>query len=153
MSRGGVADAVQAKTIDAAPVTAAASANKRSPVMDRHAVIPSLIVRDVDVNNTQRPANTVQWRGPVDLVAMTDRAAQHGISYASAGVDIEAGDRAVELFKPLASKATRPEVRGGLGGFAGLFALRVINVDIAHDQRRYDSVTAVSYTHLRAHET
>jgi phosphoribosylformylglycinamidine cyclo-ligase len=61
---------------------------------------------------------------PVDLVAMTDRAAQHGISYASAGVDIEAGDRAVELFKPWASKATRPEVRGGLGGFAGLFALR-----------------------------
>jgi phosphoribosylformylglycinamidine cyclo-ligase len=55
---------------------------------------------------------------------MTDRAAQHGISYASAGVDIEAGDRAVELFKPWASKATRPEVRGGLGGFAGLFALR-----------------------------
>ncbi|MCZ8378008.1 phosphoribosylformylglycinamidine cyclo-ligase [Mycobacterium sp. CPCC 205372] len=55
---------------------------------------------------------------------MTDRAEQHGISYASAGVDIEAGDRAVELFKPLAAKATRPEVRGGLGGFAGLFALR-----------------------------
>ena len=55
---------------------------------------------------------------------MTDQAEQHGISYASAGVDIEAGDRAVELFKPLAEKATRPEVRGGLGGFAGLFALR-----------------------------
>lgn len=47
-----------------------------------------------------------------------------GITYASAGVDIEAGDRAVDLFKPLATKATRPEVRGGLGGFAGLFALR-----------------------------
>jgi phosphoribosylformylglycinamidine cyclo-ligase len=55
---------------------------------------------------------------------MTDQAEQHGISYASAGVDIEAGDRAVELLKPLAKKATRPEVRGGLGGFAGLFALR-----------------------------
>jgi len=55
---------------------------------------------------------------------MTDQAEQHGISYASAGVDIEAGDRAVERFKPLAKKATRPEVRGGLGGFAGLFALR-----------------------------
>jgi phosphoribosylformylglycinamidine cyclo-ligase len=47
-----------------------------------------------------------------------------GNSYASAGVDIDAGDRAVELFKPLAKKATRPEVRGGLGGFAGMFALR-----------------------------
>ncbi len=69
-------------------------------------------------------ARTVQWSGPVALAAMTDHAAQHGISYASAGVDIEAGDRAVELLKPLASKATRPEVRGGLGGFAGLFALR-----------------------------
>lgn len=55
---------------------------------------------------------------------MTERAEEHGISYASAGVDIEAGDRAVELFKPWAKKATRPEVRGGLGGFAGLFALR-----------------------------
>ncbi|AQA02428.1 phosphoribosylformylglycinamidine cyclo-ligase [Mycobacterium sp. MS1601] len=55
---------------------------------------------------------------------MTDRAEEQGISYASAGVDIEAGDRAVELFKPWAKKATRPEVRGGLGGFAGLFALR-----------------------------
>jgi phosphoribosylformylglycinamidine cyclo-ligase len=61
---------------------------------------------------------------PVAFPSMTDRAEQHGISYASAGVDIEAGDRAVELFKPLAAKATRPEVRGGLGGFAGLFALR-----------------------------
>jgi phosphoribosylformylglycinamidine cyclo-ligase len=47
-----------------------------------------------------------------------------GTSYASAGVDIDAGDLAVELFKPLAKKATRPEVRGGLGGFAGMFALR-----------------------------
>ena len=47
-----------------------------------------------------------------------------GASYAAAGVDIEAGDRAVELFAPLARKATRPEVQGGLGGFAGLFALK-----------------------------
>ena len=51
---------------------------------------------------------------------MTDPRDEQGISYASAGVDIEAGDRAVELFKPLARRATRPEV----GGFAGLFALR-----------------------------
>ncbi|EFV11752.1 phosphoribosylformylglycinamidine cyclo-ligase [Segniliparus rugosus ATCC BAA-974] len=45
-------------------------------------------------------------------------------SYASAGVDIEAGERAVSLFAPFAGKATRPEVLGGLGGFAGLFALK-----------------------------
>ena len=44
-------------------------------------------------------------------------------SYAEAGVDIEAGDRAVELMKDKLKRATRPEVVGGLGGFAGLFRL------------------------------
>jgi phosphoribosylformylglycinamidine cyclo-ligase len=48
-----------------------------------------------------------------------------GATYAAAGVDIEAGDRAVELMKPWVAKATRPEVVGGLGGFAGLFQLDV----------------------------
>src|SRR3954469_24114655 len=44
-----------------------------------------------------------------------------GSTYASTGVDIEAGDRAVELMKEWVKKASRPEVVGGLGGFAGLF--------------------------------
>ncbi|HVM27829.1 MAG TPA: phosphoribosylformylglycinamidine cyclo-ligase [Mycobacteriales bacterium] len=44
-------------------------------------------------------------------------------SYADAGVDIEAGDRAVELLKGKVARAGRPEVVGGLGGFAGLFRL------------------------------
>ena len=47
--------------------------------------------------------------------------AEGGASYAAAGVDIEAGDRAVELMKEWVKKAQRPEVLGGLGGFAGLF--------------------------------
>ena len=42
-------------------------------------------------------------------------------SDAAAGVDIEAGDRAVELMKSSVARAGRPEVVGGLGGFAGLF--------------------------------
>lgn len=44
-----------------------------------------------------------------------------GATYAAAGVDIEAGDRAVELMKQWVAKTSRPEVLGGLGGFAGLF--------------------------------
>ncbi len=44
-----------------------------------------------------------------------------GVTYAAAGVDIEAGDRAVELMKASVARAGRPEVVGGLGGFAGLF--------------------------------
>ncbi|MEU3272426.1 phosphoribosylformylglycinamidine cyclo-ligase [Saccharomonospora sp. NPDC006951] len=45
-------------------------------------------------------------------------------TYAAAGVDIDAGDKAVELLKPHAARATRPEVVGGVGGFAGLFSLK-----------------------------
>jgi phosphoribosylformylglycinamidine cyclo-ligase len=49
-----------------------------------------------------------------------------GASYAAAGVDIEAGDRAVELMKEWVKKAQRPESLGGLGGFAGLFDASVL---------------------------
>lgn len=43
------------------------------------------------------------------------------MTYAGAGVDVHAGDRAVELMKESVGRATRPEVLGGLGGFAGMF--------------------------------
>jgi phosphoribosylformylglycinamidine cyclo-ligase len=43
-------------------------------------------------------------------------------TYAAAGVSIEAGDRAVELIKARLT-SSRPEVVGGLGGFAGLFRI------------------------------
>ena len=42
-------------------------------------------------------------------------------AYAAAGVDIEAGDRAVDLMKAWVAKTHRPEALGGLGGFAGFF--------------------------------
>jgi phosphoribosylformylglycinamidine cyclo-ligase len=44
-------------------------------------------------------------------------------TYAGAGVDIDAGERAVELMRGAVARTGRPEVVGGLGGFAGLFAL------------------------------
>ncbi len=47
------------------------------------------------------------------------------VSYRDAGVDIDAGDRAVALMRAHVARATRPEVVGSLGGFAGLFALDV----------------------------
>ena len=42
-------------------------------------------------------------------------------TYKDAGVDIDAGDRAVELMKASIAKASRKEVIGGIGGFARLF--------------------------------
>jgi len=43
------------------------------------------------------------------------------ITYAGSGVDVEAGDKAVELMRASVAGAQRPEVLGGLGGFAGMF--------------------------------
>jgi phosphoribosylformylglycinamidine cyclo-ligase len=43
------------------------------------------------------------------------------VSYATAGVDITAADRAVELMKASVARTAGPEVIGGIGGFAGLF--------------------------------
>ena len=44
-----------------------------------------------------------------------------GITYASAGVDVEAGDRAVELMKDAIKATHNSSVIGGVGGFAGLY--------------------------------
>ncbi len=46
---------------------------------------------------------------------------QESTAYAAAGVSVSEGDRAVDLMKEWVEKARRPEVVGGIGGFAGLF--------------------------------
>jgi phosphoribosylformylglycinamidine cyclo-ligase len=43
------------------------------------------------------------------------------MSYARAGVDIAAGERAVDLIRAAVTRTAGPEVVGGIGGFAGLF--------------------------------
>ncbi len=48
------------------------------------------------------------------------------MDYKSAGVDIEAGYRSVELIKDMVRSTGRPEVLGGLGGFSGAFSLKDI---------------------------
>lgn len=48
---------------------------------------------------------------------------QTPLTYAGAGVDIEAGNTLVERIKPLAKATTRSGVMGGIGGFGGLFDL------------------------------
>ncbi|MDT8346067.1 MAG: phosphoribosylformylglycinamidine cyclo-ligase [Thermohalobaculum sp.] len=53
---------------------------------------------------------------------MTDRPTR--LTYAQAGVDIDAGNALVERIKPAAKSTDRPGVMAGLGGFGGLFDLR-----------------------------
>ena len=53
---------------------------------------------------------------------MTGAGTSPGLDYRAAGVDVAAGDRAVEMLRAHVGSTARPEVLGGLGGFAGLFA-------------------------------
>jgi len=58
-------------------------------------------------------------------------------TYAGSGVDIDAGERAVERIKPMVASTRRSEVVGGLGDFGGLFRL---------DTARYDRPVLVAAT-------
>ncbi|MGL4573290.1 MAG: phosphoribosylformylglycinamidine cyclo-ligase [Burkholderiaceae bacterium] len=53
----------------------------------------------------------------------SDKTPIPAMTYASAGVDIDAGDALVERIKPFAKRTLRPEVLGGIGGFGALMGL------------------------------
>jgi len=56
---------------------------------------------------------------------MTEPSApSQGLTYAQAGVDIDAGEALVDAIKPLAKSTRRPGAEAGLGGFGALFDLR-----------------------------
>jgi len=62
---------------------------------------------------------------------------QQTMTYAGTGVDIDAGNRAVDLMKKSVQSTFRPEVLTGIGGFGGLFAL---------DTTKYEQPVLVSGT-------
>lgn len=49
---------------------------------------------------------------------------KNGLTYADAGVDIDAGNELVERIKPAAKRTNRPGTMSGLGGFGALFDLK-----------------------------
>ena len=55
--------------------------------------------------------------------------AERGLSYADAGVDIDAGNALVDRIKPAAQRTTRPGTMAGLGGFGALFDLKAAGYD------------------------
>ena len=60
-----------------------------------------------------------------------DASIPNGLTYAQAGVDIDAGAALVERIKPLAKSTRRPGADGSLGGFGALFDLKAAGFDDA----------------------
>ncbi len=54
----------------------------------------------------------------------TPKTPRSGLTYADAGVDIDAGEMLVDAIKPLAKSTRRPGAEAALGGFGALFDLK-----------------------------
>jgi phosphoribosylaminoimidazole synthetase len=61
-------------------------------------------------------------KADIEADDMQDR--ENGLTYAKAGVDIDAGNQMVEQIKPLVRATRRPGADGEIGGFGGLFDLK-----------------------------
>ena len=75
---------------------------------------PERVAPDPDAPATGAP-------GSAPAAGAPGGTAPGGLSFAAAGGDIGAGDRAVDLMRSAVASTARPEVMGGIGGFAGLF--------------------------------
>uniref|UniRef100_A0A9J8BQ79 Trifunctional purine biosynthetic protein adenosine-3 n=1 Tax=Cyprinus carpio carpio TaxID=630221 RepID=A0A9J8BQ79_CYPCA len=64
------------------------------------------------------------YRRDIGHRAIAHLSRSRGLSYKDSGVDIAAGNRLVDLIKPLAKATARPGCNAELGGFAGLFDLK-----------------------------
>ncbi len=72
--------------------------------------------------NTSEPEGRgAAMKGAGEAGGAPEASGNHRLSYARAGVDIAAGERAVDLIRGAVARTAGPEVVGGIGGFAGLF--------------------------------
>ncbi|KAJ8253230.1 hypothetical protein GJAV_G00210520 [Gymnothorax javanicus] len=90
------------------------------------AVGPSL---DTALHSANRGVATVSFPGAVFRSDIGHRAIaflnrSRGLTYKDSGVDIAAGNRLVDVIKPLAKATSRSGCSAELGGFAGLFDLK-----------------------------
>uniref|UniRef100_A0A673C4K2 Trifunctional purine biosynthetic protein adenosine-3 n=1 Tax=Sphaeramia orbicularis TaxID=375764 RepID=A0A673C4K2_9TELE len=64
------------------------------------------------------------YRRDIDGIKTQPEHTAHGLTYKDSGVDIAAGNRLVDMIKPLAKATSRTGCTADLGGFAGLFDLK-----------------------------
>ena len=83
----------------------------------RRLLLPSWFLRGPPVHAKSRD-DSHRGQG----IVMSDR--KNGLTYAQAGVDIDAGNAMVEKIKPLVRSTRRPGADGEIGGFGGLFDLK-----------------------------
>src|SRR5437899_4966885 len=85
--------------------------------VDIYIVRPGAPCEPLRVPGIRRNQPQTHWKS-----GMTDR--KNGLTYADSGVDIDAGNRLVDLIKPMVRATARPGADAEIGGFGGLFDLK-----------------------------
>ena len=91
-------------------------------------------------------SGSVAKRSDLARLAADELSTAQPLTYAAAGVDLDSAQRVVERYKDVARGASRPEVLGGIGPFAGLFALGIEvprpGARLQHGRRRHEGASS-----------
>lgn len=76
--------------------------------------------------------NLTREHSALKHISQTD-GTQESLTYASAGVSVDAGNSLVERIKPFVKETRRPGADGTIGGFGGVYDLKAGGIDTAED--------------------
>lgn len=129
---GGMDLAVHQAVIDAKESETGCTIHQVTEEVDGGPVVLQKHVK-VDATDTAESLKAkVQFlEGPAFVEAIQMMGSRSAISYADAGVDIDAGNALVELIKPYCKATRRAGCDADLGGFGGLFDLKAAGFDAA----------------------
>ena len=129
---GGMDLAVHQAAIDAGDKESGCSIHQVTEEVDGGPVIVQKVVKIESGETAESLKAKVQpLEGPAFVEAL-QKYTKKVISYADAGVDIDAGNHLVEVIKPACKSTRRPGCDADLGGFGGLFDLSAAGYDSAN---------------------
>ncbi len=130
---GGMDLAVHKAAIDAGDTESGCTIHQVTEEVDGGPVVVQKSVK-IEVGETAESlkAKVQPLEGPAFVEALQKYCGKQVISYADAGVSIDAGNQLVEVIKPACKSTIRPGCDADLGGFGGLFDLAAAGYDSAN---------------------
>jgi phosphoribosylamine--glycine ligase/phosphoribosylglycinamide formyltransferase/phosphoribosylformylglycinamidine cyclo-ligase/phosphoribosylamine--glycine ligase/phosphoribosylformylglycinamidine cyclo-ligase len=130
---GGMDLAVHQAAIDAGDTESGCTIHKVTEEVDGGSVVVQKSVKIEQGETAESLKAKVQpLEGPAFVEALQKYCGKQVISYADAGVSIDAGNELVEIIKPACKSTIRPGCDADLGGFGGLFDLAAAGYDSAN---------------------
>jgi len=130
---GGMDLAVHQAAIDAGDKQSGCTIHQVTEEVDGGPIVVQKVVEIAEGETAESLKAKVQpLEGPAFIEAIKKLCGKAVISYADAGVSIDAGNELVEVIKPACKSTIRPGCDADLGGFGGLFDLAAAGFDTAN---------------------